>query len=58
MKMTKYWKIKEETPFLALIRNKREKPLSRKKKTVLTDDSMVNGISEKGLSVNHTEKIV
>ena len=32
-------------------------PLS-KKKIVLTGDSMVNGISEKGLSVNHKVKIV
>ena len=33
-------------------------PLSRKKKIVLTGDSMVNGISEKGLCVNLKVKIV
>ena len=33
-------------------------PTSKKKKIVLTGDSMVNGISEKGLSVNHKVKIV
>ena len=33
-------------------------PLSRKKKIVLTGDSVVNGISEKGLRVNHKVKIV
>ena len=32
--------------------------MSRKKKIVLAGDSMVNGISEKGLSVNHKIKIV
>ena len=32
--------------------------MSRKKKIVLAGDSMVNGISEKGLSVNHKVKIV
>ena len=31
---------------------------SKKKKIVLNGDSMVNGISEKGLSVNHKVKIV
>ena len=31
--------------------------LSRKKKSVLTEDSMVNGISENGLVVNHKVKI-
>ena len=31
---------------------------SKKKKIVLTRDSMVNGISEKGLSVNHKVKFV
>ena len=30
----------------------RAEPLSRKKKIVLTSESMGNGISEKGLSVN------
>ena len=33
-------------------------PSSKKKKIVLTGDSMVNGISEKGLNVNHKVKIV
>ena len=33
-------------------------PLSRKKKIVLAGDSMVNGISVKGLTVNHKVKIV
>ena len=32
--------------------------MSRKKKIVLTGDCIVNGISEKGLSVNHKVKIV
>ena len=31
--------------------------MSRKKKTVFTGDSIVNGISKKGLSVNHKVKI-
>ena len=34
-------------------RESQTEPLSRKKKIVLTGDSMVNGISEKGLGVNH-----
>ena len=33
-------------------------PLNKKKKLVLTGDSMVNGIFEKGLSVNHKAKIL
>ena len=43
------------------LQQKREtqtEPLSRKKKIALTGDSMVNCISEKGLSVNHKVKIV
>ena len=32
--------------------------MSTKKKTVLTGNPMVNGISEKGLSFNHKVKIV
>ena len=43
------------------LKQKREtqtEPLSSKKKIALTGDSMVNGISEKGLSVNHKVKIV
>ena len=59
--MMKYQKLKEETSVLALIRNKKEtqtKPLSKKKKIVLTRDSMINGISKKGFSINHNVKIV
>ena len=33
-------------------------PLSRKKKIVLTRNSMINDISEKGVSVNHKVKII
>ena len=33
-------------------------PSSKKKKIILTGDSTVNGISEKGLNVNHKVKIV
>ena len=33
-------------------------PFSRKRKIVLTGDFMVNGISEKGLSINYKIKIV
>ena len=53
--------MKEETPVLALIRNKKETQtelLSKKKKIALTRDFVVNGIYEKGLSVNHKVKIV
>ena len=53
--------MKEETPVLALIRNKKETQtelLSEKKKIALTRDFVVNGIYEKGLSVNHKVKIV
>ena len=39
-------------------RESHTEPLSRKKKIVLTGDSMVNGVSEKGLSVNHKVKIM
>ena len=59
--MMKYQKLKEETSVLALIRNKKEtqtKPSSKKKKIVLTRDSMINGISKKGFSINHNVKIV
>ena len=47
------------TRVLALIRNKKThtEPLSRKKKIELTGDSMVNGISEKGVSVNYKVKV-
>ena len=53
--MMKYFKLKEETPVLDLTRNKKREThtelLIRKKKIVFTGDSMVNGISEKGLSL-------
>ena len=39
-------------------RKTQTEPLSRKKKIVLAGDSIVNGISEKGLSVNHIVKFV
>ena len=49
--MIKCQKLKGETPVLALTE-------ASSKKIVLTGDSMVNGISEKGLSVNHKVKAV
>ena len=39
-------------------RETQTEPSSKKKEIVLTVDFMVNGISEKGLSVNHKVKIV
>ena len=39
-------------------RETQTEPSNKKKKTVLTGDSLVNGISEKGLTVNHKVKIV
>ena len=39
-------------------RETQNEPSSKKNKIVLTGDSMVNGISEKVLIVNHKEKIV
>ena len=39
-------------------RETQTEPSSKKNKIVLTGDSMVNGISEKDLSVNHKVKIV
>ena len=39
-------------------RETQTEPSSKKKKIVLTRDSMVNSTSEKGLSVNHKAKIV
>ena len=39
-------------------RETQTEPSSKKRKIVLTGDSMVNGIPEKGLSVNHKVKIV
>ena len=54
--------MKEQTPVLALIRNKKKETQtessSKKNKIILTGDSMVNGIFEKGISVNHKVKIV
>ena len=47
--MMKCLKLKGETPVLALTE-------ASSKKIVLTGDSMVNGISKKGLSVNHKVK--
>ena len=47
--------------YQTLIRNKKGKikqNLRVRKRKPLTGDSMVNGISEKGLSVNHKVKIV
>ena len=38
-------------------RETQTEPSSKKKKIGLTGDSMINGISEKGLSVNHKEKL-
>ena len=38
-------------------RKTQTEPLSSKKKSVLTEDSMVNGISENGLAVKHKVKI-
>ena len=38
-------------------RETQTEPLSWKKKSVLTEDSMVNGISENGLGVSHKVKI-
>ena len=39
-------------------RETQTEPSNKKKKIVLTGDSLVNGISEKGLTVNHKVKIV
>ena len=44
--------------YLKQIRETHREHLSRKKKIVLTEDSMVNGISEKGVSVKHKVKAV
>ena len=38
-------------------RETQTEPLSKKKKVILTGDSTVNGISEKGLSVNRKAKL-
>ena len=48
--MMKCYKLKGGTLVLALTE-------TLSKKIVLTGDSMVNGTSEKGLNVNHKEKI-
>ena len=49
----KYYKLKGETAVLILIRNKKNE-----KKIVSIGDSIMNGISEEGLSVNYKVKIV
>ena len=49
----KYYKLKGETAVLILIRNKKTE-----KKIVSIGDSIMNGISEEGLSVNYKVKIV
>ena len=49
----KYYKLKGETAVLILIRNKKNE-----KKIVPIGDSIMNGISEEGLSVNYKVKIV
>ena len=60
--MMKYQKLQEENPVLILIRNKKKKtqaePSSKKNKIVLTRDFLINGISEKSISVNQKVKIV
>ena len=50
--------VTENDEILETERETHTEPFSRKKKIVLTGDSMVNGISEKGLSVNYKVKIV
>ena len=50
--------VTENDEILETERETHTEPFSRKKKIVLTGDSMVNGISEKGLSVNCKVKIM
>ena len=50
--------VTENDEILETERETHTEPFSRKKKIVLTGDSMVNGISETGLSVNCKVKIV
>ena len=59
--MMKYQKLKEETPVLALTRNKQRnsyKTSEQEKENRIDWRLHCNGISEKGLSVNHKVKIV
>ena len=59
--MMKYQKLKEETPVLALTRNKQRnsyKTSEQEKEDRIDWRLHCNGISEKGLSVNHKVKIV
>ena len=59
LQMMKHYKLKKQTPVLALKKgNSNRTPAQEKKKIVLTGDSIVNGISEKGLSVNQEVKTV
>ena len=60
LQMMKHYKLKKQTPVLALKKgnSNRTPAQEKKKKIVLTGDSIVNGISEKGLSVNQEVKTV
>ena len=59
LQMMKHYKLKKQTPVLALKKgNSNRTPAQEKKKVVLTGNSVVNGISEKGLSVNQEVKTV
>ena len=59
LQMMKHYKLKKQTPVLALKKgNSNRNPAQEKKKIVLTGNSIVNGISEKGLSVNQEVKTV
>ena len=59
LQMMKHYKLKKQTPVLALKKgNSNRTPAQEKKKIVLTGNSIVNGISEKGLSVNQEVKTV
>ena len=59
LQMMKHYKLKKQTPVLALKKgNSNRTPAQEKKKVVLTGNSIVNGISEKGLSVNQEVKTV
>ena len=59
LQMMKHYKLKKQTPVLALKKgNSNRTPAQEKKRVVLTGNSIVNGISEKGLSVNQEVKTV
>ena len=59
LQMMKHYKLKKQTPVLGLKKgNSNRTPAQEKKKIVLTGNSIVNGISEKGLSVNQEVKTV